>query len=281
MKKPIKFTLIGVCVLVVIIVVLSSFTIVPAGSTGVIVTMGAVNESNVLAEGMHLKAPFFQQIIRMNNQTVKTETDATAASKDLQTVSSTIAVNYHVDKQSSATLYKNVGLNYDIVIIAPAIQESIKSVTAMYTAEELITKRQQVSNEVKEMLYQKLITYGLVTDVFNIISFDFSAEFNAAVEAKQTAQQNALKAEQDLQRIEVEAKQKVTQAQAEADSIKLVQDSLKLSPDYIDYIKWQKWDGKLPNVMSGNNDGLILDIGNQTGTSAGSAQSTTPPVQQP
>ena len=101
--------------------------------------------------------------------------------------------------------------------------------------------------------------YGIAVEIFNIVNFDFSEEFNAAVEAKQTAQQNALKAEQDLARIEVEAKQKITQAEAEAESIKLIQDALAKSPDYVEYVKWNKWDGKLPSVMG--SDGLILDIG--------------------
>jgi regulator of protease activity HflC (stomatin/prohibitin superfamily) len=275
-----KWVWIGVIAAVAVILGLASFAVVPAGHSGVIVTMGSVNEGNILESGFHIKAPFVQQIVNINNQTVKTETEASAASKDLQTVSSTIAVNYHIDKPASASVYKNIGMGYDSVIIAPAIQESIKSVTARYTAEELITKRQQVSSEVREMLYERLTTYGIITDVFNIISFDFSPEFNAAVEAKQTAQQQALKAEQDLQRIEVEAKQRVTQAQAEAESIQLVQNALKLSPEYIEYIKWNKWDGKLPAVMTGTEGGgLILDVSDVTKSTPSTPESSDNTVQ--
>ena len=232
------------------------FTVVKAGHTGVVLTFGAV-EDKMMSEGLNFKIPFVQTVVQMNNRTQKTETQGTASSKDLQILSYVVAVNYHVDDPSSAKLYQDVGMDYGNVIIVPAIQESIKAVSAQFTAEELITKRQTVGDQIKEALAEKIGSYGITVEMFNIVNFDFSEEFNAAVEAKQTAQQQALKAEQDLARIEVEAKQKITQAQAEAESIKLVQDALSVSPDYVEYIKWNKWDGKLPSVMGGNSDLLI------------------------
>lgn len=255
MKNFKKIIPIFLIVLVAIIVLFSTFTIVTPGNSGVIVTMGAVSDK-VLSEGIHVKIPFVQSVVQVNNRTQKIETEGTASSKDLQIITYVVAVNYRVNNDSSASLYKNVGTKYETVIITPAIQESIKAVTAQYTAEELITKRQDVSAQIKTALGEKISTYGLTVEIFNIVNFDFSAEFNAAVEAKQTAQQNALKAEQDLSRIEIEAKQKVTQAQAEAESIKLIQEALSTSPDYVEYIKWSKWDGELPSVMG--DSGLIL-----------------------
>ncbi len=258
MKKNVKKLIIfGVLALVVIIVAASSLSVVNAGNTGVIVTLGAVSDK-VLSEGLHIKAPFVQNVVQINNRTQKIETDGSASSKDLQIISYVVAVNYRVDHSSSASLYKNIGVNYESVIITPAIQESIKAVTARYTAEELITKRQDVSTQIKDALSEKIGEYGIEVEIFNIINFDFSEEFNAAVEAKQTAQQNALKAEQDLSRIEIEAEQKVTQSEAEAQSIKMIQEALSASPDYVEYIKWNKWDGKLPTVM-GDGD-YIMDI---------------------
>lgn len=262
MKKNVKkIVLIAVATLVAIIVVSSAFTVVDAGNTGVVVTLGAVS-NKVLSEGLHLKAPFVQQVVQINNRTQKIETDGSASSKDLQVITYLVAVNYRVDHASSASLFKNIGVSYETVIITPAIQESIKAVTARYTAEELITRRQEVSTEIKDALSEKISEYGIAVEIFNIINFDFSQEFNAAVEAKQTAQQNALKAEQDLARIEIEAKQQVTQAEAEAKSIKMIQDALSASPDYVEYIKWNKWDGKLPTVM-GNGE-YLLDVDSLT-----------------
>ena len=252
MNKNLKKIIpIAAVVLLAILLVSSAFTVVNAGNTGVVVTLGAVSDK-VLSEGLHIKAPFVQSVVQINNRTQKIETDGTASSKDLQVISYVVAVNYRVDNASSASLYKNVGVQYESVIITPAIQESIKAVTAQYTAEELITERQNVGTQIKDALSEKISTYGITVEIFNIVNFDFSEEFNAAVEAKQTAQQNALKAEQDLSRIEIEAKQKITQSEAEAQSIKMIQDALSASPDYVEYIKWNKWDGKLPSVMGGS-----------------------------
>ena len=253
-----KIIALAVCAVVVIAVLATSFTVVKAGHTGVVLTFGAV-EDKVLEEGLHFKAPIVQSVVQMNNRTQNIETDGTASSKDLQIISYVVAVNFHVNNTSSATLYQSVGMDYGSVIIVPAIQESIKAVTAQYTAEELITKRQSVGDQIKTALSDKINQYGLTVEIFNIVNFDFSEEFNAAVEAKQTAQQNALKAEQDLARIEVEAKQKITQAEAEAESIKLIQEALAKSPDYVDYVKWNKWNGELPSVMGESDILLSMD----------------------
>ena len=261
-KTLTKIIIGAVCALVLIAVASSCFTVVKAGHTGVVMTFGAV-EDKVMSEGLNFKIPFIQSVVQMNNRTQKTETEGTASSKDLQIISYVVAVNYHVNDSSSASLYQNVGMDYGSVVIVPAIQESIKAVTAQYTAEELITKRQAVGDQIKSALSEKINQYGINVEIFNIVNFDFSDEFNAAVEAKQTAQQNALKAEQDLARIEVEAKQKITQAEAEAQSIKLIQDALAKSPDYVEYIKWNKWDGKLPTVMGDN--GVLLNMDDVAG----------------
>ncbi len=255
-KTARNIIIIAAVIVVVAILAGTCFTVVKAGHTGVVLTFGAV-EDKMMSEGLNFKIPFVQTVVQMNNRTQKTETQGTASSKDLQILSYVVAVNYHVDDPSSAKLYQDVGMDYGNVIIVPAIQESIKAVSAQFTAEELITKRQTVGDQIKEALAEKIGSYGITVEMFNIVNFDFSEEFNAAVEAKQTAQQQALKAEQDLARIEVEAKQKITQAQAEAESIKLVQEALASSPDYIEYIKWNKWNGKLPTVMGGNSDLLI------------------------
>ena len=280
-----KIVAIVIAVAILIGILSTCFTVVEAGHTGVVLTFGAVSDS-VLNEGIHFKIPFVQKVILVNNRTQKIETQGTASSKDLQIVSYeeavpcvsifcetqgtasskdlqivsyVVAVNFRVNNTASADLYKNVGADYSNVIVAPAIQESIKAVTAQFTAEQLITERQSVGDQIKTALSEKINKYGITVEIFNIVNFDFSDEFNAAVEAKQTAQQQALKAEQDLARIEVEAKQKVTQAQAEADSIRLIQEALSSAPDYVEYIKWNKWNGELPKVMS--DSGVIVDVG--------------------
>lgn len=260
----------------VLIVALNSFTSVEAGHSGVVLTFGKVSEA-VLSEGLHVKIPFIQQIIQIDNRVLKAEVDCSSASKDLQTVSSTIALNYRVRNEASAKIYKEVGMSYENVIINPAIQECVKAVTAKYTAEQLITERQIISDQMKELLNEKISSYGLELEIFNIISFEFTAEYNAAIEAKQTAQQNALKAEQDLQRIKVEAEQTVAQAQAEAEAYRLKSEQITPQMIAMEYI--DKWDGKLPAVAGGDSSSMLIDISqliSEMEAKSGTSKTTTP-----
>lgn len=247
-----------VVIAVIVIAVLNCFTVVTPGHSGVVVTLGDVSE-NVLSEGLHFKIPFIQQIVLVDNRVKKAEvSDASSASKDLQTVTSTIAVNYKVLNSYSAEIYQNVGMDYESLIITPAIQECVKAVTAKFTAEELITNRQNVSDQMMDLLNQKIGSYGIDVQIFNITGFEFTAEYNAAIEAKQTAQQNALKAEQDLQRIKVEAEQTVAKAEAEAEAYRLK--SEQLTPEIIISNYIEKWDGKLPTVVSGDGGTMMIDL---------------------
>lgn len=268
MKNIKKWILAGVAVFAVLLIAALSFTIVPSGTVGVVATMGAVRE-NVMTEGLHIKAPFITQVIKMNVRTQKVEADCAAASKDLQTITTKVAINYRVNAGTAATLYKTVGRLYEDTLIVPAIQESVKAVIARFSAEELITKRQEVSVAISEELSDKISSYGFTIEIFNILNLDFSAEFNAAIEAKQTAQQSALKAEQDLNRIKIEAQQKVEQAKAEAEAtrakadaeayaIQKIQEELAKSDAYANYQKIQKWNGELPQVQGDSN--AIVDL---------------------
>lgn len=266
----------AIAAVAVLVVALNSFTSVEAGHSGVVLTFGKVSES-VLSEGLHVKIPFIQQIIQIDNRVLKAEVDCSSASKDLQTVSSTIALNYRVRNEASAKIYKEVGLSYENVIINPAIQECVKAVTAKYTAEQLITERQIISDQMKELLNEKISSYGLELEIFNIISFEFTAEYNAAIEAKQTAQQNALKAEQDLQRIKVEAEQTVAQAEAEAEAYRLKSEQITPQMIAMEYI--DKWDGKLPAVAGGDSSSMLIDISEiikEMEAESGNTKSTTP-----
>ena len=277
-----KIVVTVVVLLVLLIVILNSFTTVSAGHTGVVTTFGKVSDG-VLSEGLHFKIPFIQNIILIDNRVQKAEAACSSASKDLQTVSSTIAVNYKVLNSYSASVYKNIGMDYESVIITPAIQECVKAVTAKFTAEELITNRQNVGDQMMDLLKNKIGDYGIDIQIFNITAFDFTDEYNAAIEAKQTAQQNALKAEQDLQRIRVEAEQTIAKAQAEAEAYRLK--SEQLTPEIIISNYIEKWDGKLPTVASGDGGTMMIDltsllgqIGTKSSASSGSSQTNSTPV---
>lgn len=254
-KKIKKIVIIVVIVLAVLIVGFGCFTIVSPGHTGVVVTLGKVS-NNVLEEGIHFKLPFIQDVEQIDNRVLKTEVESNAASKDLQTISSKVSINYRVNRSSSADIYKNVGSDFTNVIVNPAIQECVKSIAAKYTAEQLITNRAVVSTEMEESISQKINPYGLSIEVFNIVNFDFSEEFNKAIESKQTAQQEALKAEQDLERIKVEAEQTIEKAKAESEAYKLKNEQLTDTVILMEFI--DKWNGELPKVAS--DAGALFDV---------------------
>lgn len=257
--------------LAVIVIAGASLTIVPAGNTGVVLTMGKVSATS-FQEGAHLKIPFVQTVETVSNKIQVYETPASAVSKDLQTVSSTLAVNYRLVSDKSADMYKNVGLDYQTILITPVVQECFKSATANYTAEQLITERQTVADDVKTALESKLNGYGIYIEKFNIVNFDFSMEFNNAIEAKQVAEQNLLKTkteqEQAIVIANAEAEKKVISAKAEAEAImaeaqanadanELLEKSL--TPKVIAYQQIQKWNGVLPKV-TGSDNGMLVNI---------------------
>ena len=273
-SKYIRNGLIGISIAIII---LNSFVIVGAGQRGVIFNRLSGVEEDVFYEGFHFRIPFVQKVIKMEVRTQKIEVAASSASKDLQDVTTTIALNFHLSPEETSNLYQTIGRAYRERIIDPAIQEGVKAVTAKYTAEELITRRPEVRNDMKEFLRDKLEKSYIVVDDFNIVNFQFSEQFTVAIEAKVTAEQQALKAERDLDRIKVEAQQieataigvknkKIEEATGEAESIRLIEQQLSKSPKYIDWLTVTRWDGILPRVTGGavpfvdvmaiNNDGV-------------------------
>lgn len=244
--KMILLAIVGI----IFVAILNPFVIVNAGERGVVKHFGNVQD-DVWDEGLHIKVPIRDTVINMDVKTQKYETDSTAASNDMQITKTTVAVNYHLVPSDANIIYQEVGMGYESKIIAPAIQEVVKAATANFKAEELITQRPLVKDEIEQALKENMLERGIVVETVYITNFDFSPEFNEAIELKVKAQQMALQAENDLLRIEVEAKQKVTQAQAEADSIEIIQEQLSVSPEYVNYLTVMKWDGVLPKVTGG------------------------------
>jgi len=261
-KKGVSsFKKIGITIGIIILCILLIFplvnpiVIVSAGHRGVVLNFGAVSE-RVLDEGLHLRIPIVQKVILMDVRVAKAQTDAAAASKDLQQTHSTIALNYHILPEKAWKVYQAIGVEFKERIIDPAVQEGVKAVTAKYTAVELITERERVGREIKGLLRQKLLPYDIIVDEFSIINFQFSEQFVNAIEAKQTAEQLALKAQRDLERIKIEAEQQVTQARAEAEALRLKRESItddliKLRQIEASLKAIEKWDGKMPQITSG------------------------------
>lgn len=257
-----KAVLIGIIVLVIIgVVVSASVKIVDAGHRGVLLYWSAVDTSvPPLQEGLHFVAPFANEVVNIEVRTLKFERSTTSASRDLQTVSTTVTVNYHPSPESVHHLYQDLGLDYQNRVIQPAIDETVKQVTAKYNAEELITKRPLVKTDIEDSIRERLTEFNVITDVISITDFQFSPLFAQAIEAKVEAEQRALQAENDLRRIQVEARQQeaisegiakanIAEAEGESEAIRIINEALANNPNYLEWLKTQKWDGKLPLVV--------------------------------
>jgi prohibitin 2 len=264
-------------IIILLFIVSASVKIVDAGYRGVLLKFGAVDTSVALNEGIHFVTPFRDSVIQMEVRTQKTVENAASASKDLQDVTTQVALNYRINPDRAQVVYQQLGFEYGNRVIAPAIQESVKQVTARFNAEELITKRETVKNQIEEQIKARLAPYNIVVDTISITEFQFSDQFRKAVEAKVEAQQRALQAQNDLRRIEIEAQQNeakavgeqkanvaradgirqanVLQAEGESQAIKIIDQQLRTSPTYLEWLKTQRWDGKLPLVTGGGSAG--------------------------
>ena len=292
MKKITKFVVLGIVALLVVILAADSFATVPVGSTGILLTFGKVEDGKALSEGLHIKLPLVQRIVSMDNRVKKLELNTEAFSKDIQTVSATLAVNYRLQAEKSFAIYKTHGTQYEQNIIVPATHEVLKSVCAQYTAEELISKRAESSDMMRDELDAKLSGMGITVTDFNIIDFDFSDEFINAVEAKQVAEQVKKKAatenetaiaqaerekqvsikqsEAEAERVriaaEAQAQSTLIAAQAEADAVKLAADAeayrleqigRQLTDKTILNTLADNWNGELPGVIGAGAAGIL------------------------
>ena len=257
-----KALIMGVIVLIIIgVVVSASVQIVDSGNRGVLLHWNAVDTSiPPLEEGLHFVIPFQDSVVNMEVRTLKFVKSTSSASKDLQTVTTEVTVNYRPSPDSVHTIYKEVGLQYESRVIQPAVEEVVKQVTARYNAEELITKRPQVKADIEQEITTRLNVYNIITDVISITDFQFSSLFAQAIESKVEAEQKAQKAENDLIRIEVEARQleaqaeglaaaNIAEASGEAAAIKIINQALAENPNYLEWLKTQEWDGRLPLVI--------------------------------
>lgn len=250
--KVIKLFLFGLIGLVIVIILFGCFYIVGAGERAVVVTLGKAADVSE-APGLHFKFPLIQKAVKFDVKTQKYEADASAASSDLQTVNAKLAINYHVSPESVPSIYKDIGLDYSNRVIQPLEQEIVKATTATFSAEELITKREEVRDEMKTSLTDRLRPRGIIVEEVSIVNFDFSESFNAAIENKVKAEQDALAAKNKLEQIKYEAEQRITQATAEAEAIKIQAQAINAQggKDYVNLKAIEKWNGILPSVTGG------------------------------
>ncbi len=249
MKFPIK-TAIAAFAIIFILIIIWPFGTIGAGERGVLLRWDAVT-NKVYGEGLYYRIPIADRIVVMDVKIQKEQVEATAASKDLQSVSSIVALNFHINPEKVANIYQDVGLDYKTRLIDPALQESVKASTAKYTAEELITKREEVREEIRNHVKDKLSSHGIEVDDFNIVDFSFSKSFNEAIEAKVTAEQAALAAKNKLEQIKFEADQNIAEARGKAEALRVESEALRSNPQVLELRAIEKWDGKLPAVTGG------------------------------
>ncbi|MEM1433262.1 MAG: prohibitin family protein [Pseudomonadota bacterium] len=279
-----SFVIIGIALFGLFMLATESYVIVDSGHVGVVRYLGAV-QPNALPEGFHLKKPFLDRVEQVDIRLTRAESAATAASKDLQTVSTRVTVQYSLIGAVAPMTYQKIGVR-DVVattLVAPAILESVKAITAQYTAEQLITKRAEVKLAIQDAintfigstLEEKDIIGALRIANVAITDFDFSPEFNRAIEEKVKAEQDALKAENDKIRIVTQAEAAAaqrnlaadarayeieTESKAKAEAIRREAEALRDNPELIQLRMAEKWDGVLPRV-SGENALPILNLG--------------------
>ncbi|KRF43688.1 prohibitin family protein [Paenibacillus sp. Soil787] len=272
---------VGVGVVVVLVLGFSMFSTVENGHIGFRKTLGSVS-STPLEPGPHWKWPFITSIITVNTQVAKAESDAAASSKDLQPVHSHVAVNYTIDKGSAYDLLKDVGTDFDSKVISPHVQEIFKEVTAKYSAEELISKREQVALETNDLLKKSLNGYHIDVKDISIVNFTFSDAFNQSIEQKQIAAQNAMKAQNDLEKAKIDAQQSVVKAEADAKVAKAKADAdlyvaqqqakgneelaKSITSNLVDYQFLKVWKGDVPDAWG--NGSLINMLPSKTPVAA-------------
>jgi prohibitin 2 len=266
------FSIIGASA-IIIGIFLTSFIIVPAGNRGVLLRFGKVE--GIKAEGLNVRIPLIESVELMSVRTQLYESDATAASKDLQDVTAKIAINYRVDPSRVGYIFQTIGMRYIDVIAHPAIQETVKEITAKFNAEDMILKRAEVKDAIVNALTTRLSQRDIITESINITNFEFSPEFTNAIEDKVVAQQNALQAQNKLEQVKVEAQQAkakaegeanaaIAKAQGQAQAIQIVTDAqtaanAKISPslnnEVLQYIFYDRLgtDIKVVVVPSGSN----------------------------
>ncbi len=234
-------------VFVALVLVFGAFGTVPAGHRGVVLRLGRVT-GEMKGEGLFFKWPILDEVCLMDCRIQKEEVTTECSSKDLQTINSTIALNFRLEASRSADVYQNIGVRYLQTVVIPSMQEGVKAAIAQYTAEELVTKRETVRERMRELLFQRLEPLGIRTETLNIMNLSFGVAFNQAIEAKVTAEQNALAAKNILAQREYEAQQLVATAKGKAEAMRIEAESLAQNPAILQLRALERWNGQLPRV---------------------------------
>ena len=258
-----KIVILGI-VLAALLLLSKTVGTVGAGERGVLLRFSAVTDK-VFEEGLYFKIPFVHQVVLMSTQIQKYTAPATSSSKDLQVVTTEVTLNYQLTPSQTGEIYRRLRRDYEDRVIQPYIQEAVKSTTAQYNAEELITQRPAVRNALQEVLVERLEPLGIAIVQLSITDFQFSGAFQQAIEAKVTAVQRSLEAENALKRVELEAQQHVTRATAAAQRLEvqkaqITAQLLELRQIEVQRSAVEKWNGVMPQVVTSGGPVPMLDV---------------------
>lgn len=260
-----KFGVLFLALGIALTIATTSVVVVPPGYRGIVFNKFSGVRQQPLNEGFNFIMPIVEQAYFMDTRVQKDTYDASAASKDLQVVHTKVALNFHPNADAVPRIFQQVGAGYSERIIQPAVQEAVKATTARFTAEELVTRREDVKKVIREHVEKQISPFNIRLDDLYITDFDFSKQFAEAIESKQIAEQQALKARRDLDRVKIEAEQKIATARAEAESLRMQKEAI--TPQLIELrkvetqkIAIERWDGKMPSVIMGNGATPLLDL---------------------
>lgn len=257
--KPL-LTIIGVIILVILIFLSMSFGSIPAGYRGVVLRWGGIT-GNVLGEGFYVILPIADSVQMMSIQVTAYTSDASAASQDLQDVMTQVTINYSLESDKVGWVWQNLRDEWEMRVMSPAVQESVKAVTAKFPATDLITQRSLVKQQVEEKLIARLEQYGIKVSAVSITNFTFSPEFSTAIEAKMVASQKAQEAEYKLKQVQIEAEQALAAATGKAKALEIESKALLTNPQILTMRMIEKWNGIMPQVLMGDSGAMpVLDI---------------------
>lgn len=258
-----KIVAVGVLIVAVILAA-GSMGVVDAGQRGVLLRFGAVSDE-VKEEGLYFKIPFVHQVVLMSTQIQKYTAPVGSSSKDLQVVTTEVTLNYQLQAPKVGEIYRSMRQDYENRVIQPYIQEAVKSTTANFDAEQLITRRPQVKDELQGLMAERLAPLGIGVVQLSITDFQFTSAFQESIEAKVRAVQQALEAENALKRVEFEAKQAITKAEAEAKGLEL--QKAQVTPQLLELRRIEvqgraveKWNGVMPTVVTSGGPVPMLDV---------------------
>ncbi|MBD2042439.1 prohibitin family protein [Microcoleus sp. FACHB-672] len=261
--------IVGGLVLVLAAILFKPFAIVNPGERGVVMQFGKVLP-NVLDEGIHPIVPVVNTVKTISVKVQKSDVQSEASSKDLQDVKTLAAVNWHIDPKRVNEVYQRIGDENELLnrIIAPAVSEVVKASTARKTAEEIITQRTELKQEIDTTLKERLAAYGILVDDVSLVDISFSPEFAKAIESKQIAEQEAKRADFTALRAEKEAQAEVNRARGQAEAQRLQRQTI--SAELLQQQAIEKWNGQFPMVMGGSNTLPFINL-NPSNLSSGSA----------